>query len=157
MKKLMLIILLIFGLSNGLNYNVVMASEKLTSVNNSNPQDSKELMFQDMLMLFLLPHIDKKIDEIYSKLLNYSPEVYPYFVTVTNVQRVNGFRGFHFTITLEVTPTVGPHIPVGKDLLTFDISPTNPDNVKLLKWKHLLDPKESDFPPNWKDVLRKPE
>ncbi|TCZ80750.1 DUF3888 domain-containing protein [Paenibacillus albiflavus] len=155
MKKLMLIILLIFGLMNGLNYNIVMASEKLTFVNNGKPQDSNELMFQDMLMLFLLPHIDKKIDEIYSNLLNYSPEVYPYFVNVTNVRRVNGFRGFHFIITLEVTPTVGPHIPVGKDLLTFDISPMNSNNVKLLEWKHLKDPKESDFPPNWKNVLRK--
>ncbi|WP_053373204.1 DUF3888 domain-containing protein [Paenibacillus sp. FJAT-27812] len=97
--------------------------------------------------------LEKKIDEIYSNKLNYSPEVYPYFVNVTNVQRVNGFRGFHFLICLEVVPTVGPHIPVGKDSLTFDISPVNPNNVKLISWKHLKDPKKADFPPNWMDVI----
>ncbi|WP_307205651.1 DUF3888 domain-containing protein [Paenibacillus harenae] len=67
---------------------------------------------------------------------------------------MNGFRGFHFVITLEVVPTVGPHIAVGKDSLTFDVSPVNPNNVKLLEWKHLKDPQESDFPPNWKDILK---
>jgi hypothetical protein len=119
------------------------------------PQESKELILQDMLMLFLLPHINKKIDEIYLNLLTYSPEVYPYFVDITQVQRINGFRGFHFIITVEVVPTVGPHIPVGKDSITFDLSPTNPDNVMLVNWEHLKDPQESDFPPNWKDILIK--
>jgi len=118
-------------------------------------EESKELMFQDMLMLFLLPHIEKKIDEIYSDILAYSPEVYPYYIDVTHVERVNGFRGFHFLITLEVVPTTGPHIVVGKDTLTLDISPKNLDNVKIVGWKHLKGPQEKDFPPNYKDILRK--
>ncbi|SFE60578.1 Protein of unknown function [Paenibacillus catalpae] len=118
-------------------------------------QDSKELMYQDMLMLFLLPHMQQKIDEIYAPLLKSSPEIYPYFVDVQDVQRVNGFRGFHFLITLNVVPTVGPHIAVGEDRLTFDISPVNPHNVKLISWKHLKDPKKSDFPPNYQDLLKR--
>ncbi|MFC4811818.1 DUF3888 domain-containing protein [Paenibacillus sp. GCM10023250] len=149
MKTLLLLLVLIFGVNPCAAY----ASEQ--PVNGSKPEESKELMFQDMLMLFLLPHIDKKIDEIYADLLKYSPEVYPYFVHVHDVRRVNGFRGFHFVITLEVIPTVGPHIAVGKDRLIFDISPTNPNNVRLLDWKHLEDPAESNFPPNWKDMLKK--
>jgi hypothetical protein len=155
-KKLLILILLICCPMSGINNNIVWANGKLTSNStNDKPKESKELMFQDMLMLFLLPHIEKKLDEIYSNILNFSPEVYPYFVNVTNVQRVNGFRGFHFLITLEAVPTVGPHIPVGKDSLTFDISPMNPNNVKLITWKHLKDPRKADFPPNWTDVLKK--
>ncbi|MFX3631578.1 MAG: DUF3888 domain-containing protein [Candidatus Pristimantibacillus sp.] len=156
MNKLVIILLLLICGTNGyINDSIVMASEKTKSVNSDKPkQDSQELMYQDMLMLFLLPHMDKKIDEIYANLLNYSPEIYPYFVEVKDVHRVNGFRKFHFLITLEVIPTVGPHIPVGKDILIFDISPVNPDNVKLLSWKHIKDPQKSDFPPNWQDVLR---
>ncbi|OAB25542.1 hypothetical protein PMSD_27710 [Paenibacillus macquariensis subsp. defensor] len=119
------------------------------------PEESKELMFQDMMMLFLLPHIDKKIGEIYSNILTYPPMVYPYYVDVIHVERVNGFRGFHFLITLEVVPTTGPHIVVGKDSITMDISPTNPDNVKVVGWKHLKDPQETNFPPNYKDILKK--
>ncbi len=116
-------------------------------------QDSRELMVQDMLMLFLLPYIQKPIDEIYSPLLTESPMVYPYYVDVTDVKRVNGFRGFDFLITLEVVPTVGPHIIVGKDSLTFRITPG--PKVKLESFKHLKDPQKSDFPPNYQDILRK--
>lgn len=155
MKKTLLLLLLICGLMNGIAYNSVGATEELKLIANDKPkEDSKELMFQDMLMLFLLPHIEEKIYETYSSLLNYLPEVYPYFVNVTNVKRVNGFRSYHFLITLEVVPTVGPHIPVGKDSLTFDLSLMNPNNVKLVTWKHLKDPQKADFPPNWLDVLK---
>ncbi len=155
MKKLILMLLLLCGINGYMIEKMVEASATAASIKLDKPkEDSKELMFQDMLMLFLLPHIDTKIDEIYAKLLNYSPEIYPYFVEVKDVHRVNGFRGFHFSITLEVVPTVGPHIPVGKDILTFDISLQNPDNVELLSWKHLKDPQKSDFPPNWQDVLK---
>ncbi|MBD2867627.1 DUF3888 domain-containing protein [Paenibacillus arenilitoris] len=118
-------------------------------------QDSRELMFQDMLMLFLLPHIDNEVADIYKDLLTHAPVVYPYFADVVHVERVNGFRGFHFLVTLEIVPTVGPHIPVGKDRMTFDISPVNPGNVKLVFRQHLKDPRESDFPPNYADLLKK--
>lgn len=115
-------------------------------------QDSRELMFQDMLMLFLLPHMEKKIAEIYDPLLNEAPTIYPYFVNVTEIKRVNGFRGFDFLITLDVTPTVGPHISVGEDELTYRITPG--PTVKLESFKHLKDPQKSDFPPNYQDILR---
>ncbi|MGO4698769.1 DUF3888 domain-containing protein [Paenibacillus sp. 2TAB26] len=39
-------------------------------------------------------------------------------------------------------PVVGPHISVGEDRLTFDISPMNPDNVKLVGWKHIKGPQK---------------
>lgn len=154
MKKTLITLLLVSGLAGSMGSTTIDASKKMTSITNNNPQESKELMFQDMLMLFLLPHIEKKIDEIYSNLLNYSPEIYPYFINVTSVERVNGFRGFHFLLTLEVVPTVGPHIPVGKDSLTFDITVKNPNIVRLVSWKHLEDPQKSNFPPNWKDILK---
>ncbi|MEK8206380.1 DUF3888 domain-containing protein [Paenibacillus sp. FSL L8-0696] len=115
-------------------------------------QDSRELEFQDMLMLFLLPHIEKKIADIYSPLLRESPMVYPYFVDVTEVKRLNGFRGFDFLITLNVYPSVGPHISVGEDTMTFRISPG--PKVKLESFKHLKDPQKSDFPPNYQNILR---
>lgn len=109
-------------------------------------------MFQDMLMTFLSPYIDKKIAEIYAPLLRESPMVYPYFVDVTEVKRINGFRGFDFLITLNVYPTVGPHISVGEDTMTFRIS--SGPKVKLESFRHLKDPNKSDFPPNYQNILR---
>jgi Protein of unknown function (DUF3888) len=115
-------------------------------------KDSAELRIQDMFMLFLLPHIGQAVNEYYSKLLTVHPMIYPYFVEVIHSERVNGFRGYHFKLTVEAYPTVGPHITVGKDRLTFEIAPTIPNLVKLLDYTHLqTDP----LPPHWQDIIKK--
>ncbi|MET3545738.1 hypothetical protein ABID47_002349 [Paenibacillus favisporus] len=85
-------------------------------------EDSRELQYQDMLMLFLLPYIEERLPNIYEPLLTVTPMLYPYMAEVVEVRRSNGFRGYSFICTIEVVPTVGPHIPVGKDRFTFEIS-----------------------------------
>jgi hypothetical protein len=121
--------------------------------NTKPPQDSKEMMVHDILMLFLGPEIEKAVDEYYSKTLTYSPSVYPYQIDIKNVERIGGFRTFHFLITLEITPVVGPHISVGKDRLTFEIAPTIiPGQIKLKKFEHL---ETHELPPHWQDILKK--
>ena len=115
-------------------------------------EDSKELQFQDMLMLFLLPHIDEAVTDYYSELLTTSPNVYPYEIDVIDVERAYGFRGFVFEITLELSPVVGPHIGVGKDHITFKIDSSSiPCAAKLLKYEHLQTYK---LPPNWQHIIR---
>ncbi|MNF78482.1 hypothetical protein D3C84_606670 [compost metagenome] len=154
MKKFIVSAMILTLLSASHGSKSIRAEDPAINIVNDS-EDSTALMFQDMLMLFLLPHIDKKIDEIYADILTYSPEVYPYFVDVIDMQRINGFRGFHFRITLEVHPTVGPHIPVGLDILYFDISPKHMDHVRLWGWRHVKGPQKSDFPPNWMDILKR--
>ncbi|MFY0759697.1 DUF3888 domain-containing protein [Metabacillus dongyingensis] len=117
------------------------------------PQESKELMYQDMLMLFLGDPIEKAVNNYYSIILTENPLIYPYQIDVVKVERVGGFRTFHFIITLETTPVVGPHISVGKDRITFEIAPTIPDQVKLIKFEHLETHK---LPPHWQNIIRKP-
>ncbi|MBD2863374.1 DUF3888 domain-containing protein [Paenibacillus oceani] len=123
----------------------------VTNANNKPQVDSRELQFQDMLVLFLLPYMDDKLAEAYSNVLHGTPDLYPYFVDVVQAELLNGFRGFHFLIKLEATPTVGPHIPAGKDLFTFEI---NASGVKLIKFEHLKGPDKKDFPPNYQDLLK---
>ncbi|MNU05376.1 hypothetical protein D3C72_2501540 [compost metagenome] len=62
---------------------------------------------------------------------------------------MNGFRGFILQITIEITPTVGPHIAVGKDLITFEVSagPT----VKLIHYTNL---EAYELPEHWRDIIR---
>ncbi|MGP4081060.1 DUF3888 domain-containing protein [Pseudalkalibacillus sp. R45] len=115
-------------------------------------EDSTELKYQDMIMLFLGPHIDQAISDHYSFYLKKDPIVYPYQIKVKKVNRINEFREFHFVIILEVTPVVGPHITVGKDKLIFEVSPTLPEKVKLLKFEHL---ETHELPPVWMHLLRK--
>lgn len=112
-------------------------------------QDSTELQLQDMLMLLLTPAIQDAVNNYYLKYLKELPLVYPYQIDVIQIERKNGFRGFEFLLTVEVMPVVGPHISVGMDRITFEISagPT----VKLIKYNHIKDFK---LPPNWKNILR---
>lgn len=115
-------------------------------------KDSRELQFQDMLVLLLLPYMKDKLAEAYSRELEAAPDLYPYFIDVLDVQRVNGFRGFHFRMTLGATPTVGPHITVGRALFTFEISPAS--GVKLIHYEHLKGPDKKHIPPNYQHLLK---
>ncbi|WP_246627235.1 DUF3888 domain-containing protein [Paenibacillus solanacearum] len=116
-------------------------------------EDSRELQLQDMLVMFLLPHMREKLAVVYSDVLSApgGPDIYPYFVDVKHIERVNGFRGFDFLITLFAFPTVGPHIPVGEDVFTYQISAAG---VRLIHFEHLKGPNKDDFPPNYKDLLK---
>ncbi|NGM81566.1 DUF3888 domain-containing protein [Paenibacillus sp. 7124] len=112
-------------------------------------QDSTELQIQDMLMLLLTPAIQDAVNNYYLKYLKEPPLVYPYQIDVVQIERKNGFRSFMLLLTVEVMPVVGPHITVGMDRITFEISagPT----VKLKKYNHI---KDFELPPNWKNILR---
>lgn len=113
-------------------------------------EDSKELRLQDMLMNFLTPYINDAVWDYYQRYLLEPPIIYPYFVDVVDSKRINGFRGFILSITLDVTPVVGPHISVGEDRLTFEIS-AGPE-VKLVNYTHL---KSYELPPNWQNIVKK--
>lgn len=113
-------------------------------------QDSRELQLQDMLMLFLGPAIHDAVQNYYQHVLKETPLVYPYQSSIVQIERVNGFRGFIFSITVEVIPVVGPHIAIGKDRITFQISAGPKGELK--EFRHLQD---FELPPHWQDILRK--
>jgi len=116
-------------------------------------QDTKEMKVNDILMLLLDPQIEKAVSDYYSEYLTETPLVYPYQVEIVNVDRIGGFRTFDLLITLEVTPVVGAHISVGKDRLTFEISPDIiPDQIKLKKFEHL---ETYELPPNWQNIIKR--
>ncbi|KWX85064.1 hypothetical protein AMQ83_27060 [Paenibacillus riograndensis] len=112
-------------------------------------EDSEELRLQDMLLNFLTPYINDAVRDYYRRLLVEPPLVYPYFVNVVDSMRINEFRGFNLSITLDVTPVVGPHISVGEDRLTFQIS-VGPE-VKLVNYIHL---KSYELPPHWQNIVK---
>ena len=81
-------------------------SSSCTAVEVHPTKDSRELQLQDMLVLFLLSDMREKLAEVYSSVLTSAPDLYPYYVDVKQTERVNGFRGFDFLITLDATPTI---------------------------------------------------
>lgn len=146
MKKGIILFLLIFTVA------VTWNTPSSAVIKDSSPtEDSEELMVRDILMLFLGEAIEQAVNDYYAKYLTESPVVYPYQIDLVHMERVNGFRGFHFLFTLELTPVVGPHISVGKDRLTFEISPVIPGLIKLNKFEHL---ETHELPPHWQDIIK---
>jgi hypothetical protein len=115
------------------------------------PQDMKEMMINDILMLLLGPEIDKAVSDYYSKYFTETRLVYPYQVEIVKVERIGGFRTFHFLITLETTPVFGAHNPVGKDRLTFEIAPTIPGQIKFKNFEHL---ESYELPPHLQNLIK---
>ncbi|MCR8643286.1 DUF3888 domain-containing protein [Paenibacillus sp. N1-5-1-14] len=114
--------------------------------------DSRELQVQDMLVLFLAPYIQSKLNETYSGVLKVPPIFYPYEVQWIEVKRVNGFRGFDFLTTIDVTPSIGAHNTIGKDRFTFEISPIV--HVKLIDYAHLKGPDKESIPPHLQSYFK---
>ncbi|MWV45886.1 DUF3888 domain-containing protein [Paenibacillus sp. HJL G12] len=117
-------------------------------------KEPKLLLYQDMVMEFLLPDVQQAVNDYYQNRLPDNPLVYPYQIEIKQAKRVNGGpgdRGFHFSITLETTPVLGPHIAVGKDRMTFEVSPLFPDKVKLIAFRHL---QTFELPPNLQEMLK---
>lgn len=112
-------------------------------------EESKEELMMDLFFSLLLPDVQKAVSNYYSDYLNTGPLVYPYQIKIVKMERTNGYRGFMFSVTIEVTPVVGPHIEVGRDQLTFSITPSE---VILKNFKHM---ETYDLPPNWQDIIKK--
>ncbi|MFD0678390.1 MULTISPECIES: DUF3888 domain-containing protein [unclassified Paenibacillus] len=114
-------------------------------------EDSWELQLQDMLVLILLQHMKEKLAEVYSDVISIPPVIHPDSINVKSVERVAAFRGFDFLITIDAQPIVGPHIPVGEDVLTYRISSAG---VELINFEHLRGPDKDDFLPNYQNLLK---
>lgn len=113
------------------------------------PEKSKEELVMDLFLSLLLPHIEKPVADYYLRSLTEPPMVYPYQIKIINMERTNQYRGFLFSVKIEITPVVGPHIEVGKDHLTFTITPSD---VTLQKFEHI---ETYELPPNWQHIKRK--
>ncbi|GMK37604.1 hypothetical protein PCCS19_06580 [Paenibacillus sp. CCS19] len=127
-------------------------SEQTSNAAGNRPlKDSRELQLQDMLVTSLLPHMQQKLADIYEDVITVPPIIHPDYVSVESVERVAAFRGFDFLITIDAQPIVGPHIPVGEDVLTYRISSAG---VELKNFEHLRGPNKDDFLPNYQNLLK---
>lgn len=109
-------------------------------------KESKEELVMDLFFSLLLPNIQEAVSNYYSDYLTESPVVYPYQIKILNMERTNGFI---FSVTLEVTPVLGAHNPVGRDQLRFSIAPSE---IKLEEFKHM---ETFELPPHLQENIKK--
>lgn len=85
-------------------------------------EDPQAILYQDVILTALTPTINNAIGDYYKKNFSESP-LYDYTsIKILNIEQPNGDRTSYFIITIEVKPFWGPHITVGKDIITIELS-----------------------------------
>jgi hypothetical protein len=64
-----------------------------------------------------------------------SPQFALYDTIVKRIERPNGDRTGYFKISIDVKPYFGPHLHVGEDNISIELSAFN--EPKILKFEHL--------------------
>lgn len=146
-----IIFLLVFTIAfTPFKTNAMAASTDINRKNLPVPTDydSNLLQMQDMLMIFLLPYIREDVGKYYKPILKVSPEIEPWRIDLLDIKRLNGFRGFIFELTLEVQPTIGQHVLIGRERIQYRIDTSS---VKLVEYTHI---KSHQLPQDIKEFLR---
>jgi hypothetical protein len=94
-------------------------------------EGSIEELYKDIIARLIVPYIDKEILKYYGR-----PYMYDLWnMKFLNIQRLEGYRSFAFTIRVEVQPFIGAHNTVGIDEMTIRIEGDTPtvENFKHIK------------------------
>ena len=100
-------------------------------------KEESQILYQDVILTALSPTINTAIADYYKTLLTESPLYDSTAIKILNIQRPNGDRTSLFIINIEVKPFVGPHITVGKDLISISLS--YPGTQEELEFEHIKD------------------
>lgn len=132
MKKKRIVVVTIFILI------VVIITIKLFTVNTkSKNEEAQDILYQDVIITALVPIIDTAIEDYYKTLLTESPFYDSTSIKILDIEQPNGYRTWHFIIHLEVSPFIGPHITVGKDRISIELS--YPGISEIIKFEHIED------------------
>lgn len=141
MKKLIISIslqtLFLFSSTTFVSANMDLTNEPII--------DTKERLYQGIILDLLQPNIAKEIEKFYSKYLTHPPSVYPYDIDVLHVERISGYI---FRLKLRLKSVYGPHISVGTDDITFIIGS---GRVEIEKFEHI---KSHKLPKRYENMIR---
>lgn len=107
-------------------YSANKAGEKPVSL------DDLESLHKTIITL-LMPEIRTSVNGFYEPFLVYEPMVAAY-----SASKITGIQNEHdaiYTVTLEIEPYIQAHTSVGRDRMTFRISPSGA--VALMDYEHL--------------------
>ena len=132
MKKILLCIVVIFIL---IQFSSAFAAEDI---------DNDTANVNEIVIKLLWPEIQSAVDSFYFPYLTVSPQVAYYYGT--EIVEVSDNQ-----LTIETTPYIGPHIGVGEDKITFNIS--NSGDVTVSEYEHI---KSYELPPHRQSIIKKP-
>nr|WP_308742795.1 DUF3888 domain-containing protein [uncultured Anaerocolumna sp.] len=134
MKKKIILVITIFILI------VVVFSVKNSIVITTAKQaeeESQDILYQDVILTALSPTINTAIEDYYKNILTEIPLYDSTSIKILNIERPNGYRTTYFIINIEIKPFIGPHITVGKDRISIELS--YPGRTEMLSFEHVKD------------------
>ncbi|WP_434062239.1 DUF3888 domain-containing protein [Clostridium aquiflavi] len=150
MKKIILTLICILFLTNIFYVEKSFALDTKQYSNEEvfkSSEDSKEILYQDVVISLLIPYIQKEINNYYKEYLTELPIVFPYSVDVINVKREGGYS---IELELIVHPFVGPINIVGDDRIILKTGAFG--TVEIKKFEHV---KSYLLPWNWQHIIKK--
>lgn len=150
MKKITLALIFVLCLTSFFYTNTIFAldikqpfKEEVSKL----PEDSKEKIYQDLIICLFVPYIQKEVNNYYQEYLTEMPTVFPDSVDIVNIKRESGYG---IQSELIVHPFVGPYNYVGDDRIIIETGVGG--YVKIIKFEHL---KSYQLPWNWKHIIKK--
>lgn len=113
-------------------------------------ENSKEIIYRDMVISLLVPYMQKEINNYYKEYLTELPIIFPYSVDIVNVERQGG-SGYLIRLEVIAHPFVGPINTVGDDRIVIETGAFG--SVKIIKFEHI---KSYQLPWNWQHIIKKP-
>lgn len=113
-------------------------------------EDSKEIIYRDIVISLLVPYMQKEIDNYYKEYLTELPIIFPYSVDIVNVERKGG-SGFLIKLEVIAHPFVGPINTVGDDRMIIETGAFG--SVEIKKYEHI---KSYPLPWNYQHIIKKP-
>ncbi|MFT4145916.1 MAG: DUF3888 domain-containing protein [Mobilitalea sp.] len=126
---------------------ITLTPSNATSMAKQIEDDSQDILYQDVIITALTPKINNAIADYYKDIFSETPFYDFSFIKILNIERSNGNRTAYFIIKIEVKPFFGPHITVGKDIITIELS--YPGTQVLTNFEHVED---YSLPEHYKDL-----
>ncbi len=113
-------------------------------------ENSKDIIYRDMVISLLIPYMQKEINNYYKKYLTELPIIFPYSVDIVKAKRKNG-SGFSIKLEVIAHPFVGPMDTVGDDRMIIETGAFG--SVEIKKFQHI---KSYPLPWYYEHIIKKP-
>lgn len=113
-------------------------------------ENSKEIIYRDVVLSLLVPYMQKEVNNYYMDYFTELPYVAPFMVDIISAKRENG-SGFLIELEVIAHPFIGPHDTVGDDRMIIETGAGG--SVKIKKFEHI---KSYPLTWNWQHIIKKP-
>ena len=112
-------------------------------------ENSKEIIYRDVITSLLVPYIQKEVNNYYKEYLTEAPMIFAYSVDIISAKRQYE-TGYLIELEVIAHPYVGAHNTVGDERLIIETGGLG--SVEVKKFEHI---KSYPLPPHLQNIIKK--